>query len=118
MRKSRTNGKRRDAWGYRRSVPVTTKSTSWPPHPQQTSHWRQSRTGVSAPYRATSSAGSGSTWWPHALHHTINRTFAFAALPSVIGGPGGDFISLALRYPRSTFSGGAADAQALWGQGI
>jgi hypothetical protein len=29
------------------------------------------------------------------LHHTINRTFAFAALPSVIGGPGDDFISLA-----------------------
>jgi hypothetical protein len=33
------------------------------------------------------------------LHHTINRTFAFAAafaaLPSAIGGPGGDFMSLA-----------------------
>jgi hypothetical protein len=27
------------------------------------------------------------------LHHTINRTLAFAALPSVIGGPGGDFMS-------------------------
>ena len=44
----------------------------------------------------TISAGSGSTWWPHVLHHTINRTFAFAALPSVIGGPGGDFTGLAL----------------------
>jgi hypothetical protein len=27
------------------------------------------------------------------LAHTINRTFAFAALPSVIGGPVGDFMS-------------------------
>jgi hypothetical protein len=34
------------------------------------------------------------------LHHTINRTFAFAALPSVIGGPGGDFMSLALLIPE------------------
>jgi len=55
---------------------------------------RQSSTDVSAPYRATISAGSASTWWRHALHDTINRTFAFAALPSVIGGPGGDFMSL------------------------
>jgi hypothetical protein len=31
----------------------------------------------------------------HALHHTISRTFAFAALPSVIGGPGADFIAAA-----------------------
>ena len=53
---------------YRRSVPVTTISTSRPPHPEQTSRERQSRTGVSAPYRATISAGSGSSWWPHALH--------------------------------------------------
>jgi hypothetical protein len=30
------------------------------------------------------------------MHHTINRTLAFAALPSVIGGPGGDFMSVAL----------------------
>jgi hypothetical protein len=30
----------------------------------------------------------------HALHHTMSRTRAAAALPSVIGGPGGDFISL------------------------
>jgi len=30
------------------------------------------------------------------LHHTINRTFAFAALPSVIGGPGGGLMSLPL----------------------
>jgi len=40
-------------------------------------------------------AESGSTWWPQALHHTISRTFAFAALPSVIGGPGADFIAAA-----------------------
>jgi hypothetical protein len=31
------------------------------------------------------------------LHHTINRTFAFAALlPSVICEPGGAFMSVAL----------------------
>jgi len=30
------------------------------------------------------------------LHHAINLTFAVAALPSVIGGPGGDFMSVAL----------------------
>jgi hypothetical protein len=66
------------------------------PHREHTNRSRQSSTDVSAPYWATISAGSGSAWWPHALHHTINRTFAFAALPSVIGGPGGDFMSLAL----------------------
>jgi len=30
------------------------------------------------------------------LHHTISRTFAFAALPSVIGGPDRNFMSFAL----------------------
>jgi hypothetical protein len=29
------------------------------------------------------------------LHHTISRTPAAAATPSVIGGPGGDFMRLA-----------------------
>jgi hypothetical protein len=29
------------------------------------------------------------------LHHTISRTPAAAAFPSVIGGPGSDFMSLA-----------------------
>jgi hypothetical protein len=52
--------------------------------------------GPGAPYCRAISAGSGSTWWLHALHHTINRTFAFAALPSVIGGPGGGLMSLPL----------------------
>jgi len=46
--------------------------------------------------RATISAGSGSTWWPHVWHHTIRRTRAAAALPSVIGGPGGVFMSVGL----------------------
>jgi hypothetical protein len=86
----------RSSQSYRRSVPVTTISTCRPPHPEQTSRWRQSRTLVAAPYCRAISAGSGSTWWPHALHQTINRTFAFAALWSVIGGPGGDFMSLPL----------------------
>ena len=46
---------------YRRAVPVTTKSTSRPPHLEQTRRSRQSRTEVSAPYRAAISAGSSST---------------------------------------------------------
>jgi hypothetical protein len=33
-------------------------------------------------------------WW-QALHHTISRTCAAAALPSVIGNPGGVFMSSA-----------------------
>jgi hypothetical protein len=37
-------------------------------------------------------ARSGSTWCWHSLHQTINRTRAAAALPSVIGGPGPDFM--------------------------
>jgi hypothetical protein len=52
--------------------------------------------------QAAISAGSGSTWWRHILHHTINRTFAIAALPSVMGGPGCDFMRRAPLYPRST----------------
>ena len=71
-------------------------STFRPPHPEQTGRSRQSRADAFAPYEAAISARSGSTWWPHVLHHTINRTFAFAALPSIIGGPGGDFMSLSL----------------------
>jgi hypothetical protein len=44
--------------------------------------------GHTAPYRSAISAASGSTRWPRALHHTISRTRAAAAFPSVIGGPG------------------------------
>jgi hypothetical protein len=47
--------------GWRRSVQVATKSTCRLPHLEQTSRSRQSGTGVSAPYRAAISAGSGST---------------------------------------------------------
>jgi len=36
------------------------------------------------------------------LHHTINRTFAFAALPSVIGGPGSDFTRRPFTLPAVT----------------
>jgi hypothetical protein len=46
---------------YRRLVPVTTISACRPPQREQTSLSRQSRTLVSAPYRAAISAGSGST---------------------------------------------------------
>src|ERR1700730_17409154 len=42
------------------------------------------------------SAGSGSTWWRQSQHHTIRRTPAAAALPSVIGGPGWVFPHSAL----------------------
>jgi hypothetical protein len=48
--------------------------------------------GIFALYRRACSAGSGSTCWLHVLHHTMSRTRAAAALPSVIGGPGSDFI--------------------------
>jgi len=60
--------------GYRRSVPVTTISTALHPQAEQTSRSRQSSTDVLSPYLAAISAASGSTWWPHALHHTISRT--------------------------------------------
>jgi hypothetical protein len=42
--------------GYRRAVPVTTKSTSRAPHTEHTSRSRQSRTDVPAPCRAAISA--------------------------------------------------------------
>jgi hypothetical protein len=64
MQRQRINGRRRaacDQGSYCRAVPVTTKSTSRAPHSEQTSLSRQSRTLVSAPYRAPISAGSGST---------------------------------------------------------
>jgi hypothetical protein len=80
-----------DRAGQRLFAPALSR---FPNHREHTSRSRQSGTGVSAPYRATISAGSGSTWWLHALHHTMSRTRAAAALPSVIGGPGGDFMSL------------------------
>jgi len=65
---------------YRRSAPVTIRSTA---------------PLVPAPYFRATSTGSGSIWWPHALHHTISRTRAAAAFPSVIGGPACDLMSLA-----------------------
>ena len=46
--------------------------------------------------------GVGLAWWPQALHQTISRTRAAAALPSVIGGPGAGFIA-AVRFPRGSF---------------
>jgi hypothetical protein len=48
-------------WRYPRLVPLTTISTCRPPQREHTSFSRQSRTLVSAPYRAAISAGSGST---------------------------------------------------------
>jgi hypothetical protein len=56
-----------------RLIPLTTKSTSRPPHSEQTNCSRQSRTGVSAPCRCASWAGSGSTWCPHYRRQTISR---------------------------------------------
>jgi hypothetical protein len=59
--------------------PATALGTDEPPTPIE--HGR---------VRAVSSNhldGVGLDLWPHVLHHTINPTFAFAALPSVIGGP-------------------------------
>jgi hypothetical protein len=72
---------------YRRSVPLTTMSTSRLPHAEHTSRSRQLGTAVSAPYRRSRSAGSGSTQCWHVLHQTMRRTPALAAFPSVIGGP-------------------------------
>jgi hypothetical protein len=50
-----------EALAYRRLVPVTTISACRPPQREPTSLSRQSRTLVSAPYRAAISAGSGPT---------------------------------------------------------
>jgi hypothetical protein len=61
---------------WRRVVPVTTISIRRPPHLEQTNFSRQSSTGVSAPYRAAISAGSGSTWCWQALHQTTARVTA------------------------------------------
>ena len=72
--------------------PVTTISISWLAQREQTSRLRQSGTVVSGPYRLAISVGSGSTRWRQSRHHTISRTPASAAPPSVIGGPGWDFI--------------------------
>ena len=48
-----------------------------------------SRDRAPSPSHASpASAGSGSTWCWQSRHHTISRTRAAAALPSVIGGPG------------------------------
>jgi len=78
----------------RRSVPVTTMSTCRPPHPEQTSRSRHSGTVVWTPYRSAISAASGSTRWPHALHHAISLRGPPRRCLAVIGGPGGDFMSL------------------------
>jgi hypothetical protein len=45
--------------GYRRSVPLTTMSTSRPPHCEHTSRSRHSRTSIFAPYRRACSARIG-----------------------------------------------------------
>jgi hypothetical protein len=44
-------------------------------------------------YSDDSRAGSGSTWCPQPRHQSMSRRLAFAALPSVIGGSGSDFIA-------------------------
>jgi hypothetical protein len=67
-----------------RLAPLTTKPTYRPWHREYTNRSRQSRTGVSAPCRATSSAGSGSTDARAPRHQTIRRNSAFAALPSLV----------------------------------
>src|SRR5260370_15325823 len=71
----------------RRSVPVTTISPCRLPHMEQTSRSRQLSTGVSAPYRAAISAGSGSTarWLP--LHQNSKPRRAAAAVPDRVRGP-------------------------------
>jgi hypothetical protein len=104
---------------YRRSVPATTISAWRLPHLEQTNRSHQSRTGISAPYCLASSAGSGSTWWLHALHHTMSRTRAAAALPSVIGGPGCDFMGrrAAAGDGEGTRSGSHADRAAAHDEG-
>jgi hypothetical protein len=78
---------------HRRLVPLTTISTCRLPHREQTSRSRQSRTLVPSPYRRACSAGSGSTWCWHSLHHTISRTPA--AAPNVGGGPSSDLFGIA-----------------------
>jgi hypothetical protein len=77
-------------------APISTKSTARLRHREQTRRFCQSGTVVSAPYRAASSPGSGSTRWPQALHQTTKRAPAVAVLPSVAGGPA-DFIAAVLR---------------------
>ena len=57
------------------------------PHFEQTNRSRHSGTVVSAPYRSACSVESGSTRCRQAVHRTMSRTWAAAALPSVIGGP-------------------------------
>ena len=48
-----------------------------------TSRGRRCRRRSAAPSRR----GSGSIWWRQLRHQTMSRTWAWAAFPSVIGGP-------------------------------
>ena len=61
-------------------------------HLPQTSRLPHAGTGVSGPYQRACSAGSSSLRRPHALHQTISRRWAAAALSGVIGGPRYRFI--------------------------
>jgi len=77
---------------------------------------RQSRTGLSAPCRSTSWTGFGSGLVCAPRHQTISRTPALARIPSVIGGPGADFIAAQMApmgasrtEKRDILSGEAAD---------
>jgi hypothetical protein len=78
----------------RRSVPVTTISIARLPQRAHTSRSRRSRTAVPAPYFRPSRRGRARPGG-HTLYitHTMSRTCAAAALPSVIGRPGSDFIA-------------------------
>ena len=69
-------------------MPLTTKLTSRLPHFEHTSRLPMpERSSRDRTIRACS-GGSGSLRWPQALHHTMNRRCAAAALSRVIGGPG------------------------------
>jgi hypothetical protein len=87
-----------------RLAPVSTKSISRPPHWPHTSRLCQTPTGVSAPYRAASSPGSGSTRWPHPLHQTTILACAAAVLPSVAGGPATDLKARPAHHGRCASS--------------
>jgi hypothetical protein len=77
-------------WNY--SLARFMKSTCRLPQREHASSSRQPSTGVSAPYRAAISAGSGLDLMAAFPDQTINRTPAAAAPPGVIGGPGSDFM--------------------------
>jgi hypothetical protein len=49
------------------------------------------------------SPGSGSTWCWQSLHQTMNRSWAAAAPPSVMGGPGSDFTRVLYLYVKKCY---------------